>query len=83
MRARVPAMLTAPHIGTAGAVGVVDVDAATGDLIDAEQRREELTVNGIKLAATLPPFPGPRPVPDEFIPKDVPPAAILRLPEDE
>lgn len=80
---RVPTVLTATHIGAVGLVGVMDVDAVTGELIDAENRRAGLIANGVKLAETLPPYPGPRSVPDEFIPKDVPPAAALLLSEDE
>jgi hypothetical protein len=79
---RVPAVLTAVHVGVVGMVGMVDVDAVTGDLVDAEQRREELTAKGIKLAEMLPPYPGPRSAQDEFIPTDVPPAATLLLVEE-
>lgn len=80
---RVPAVLTAVHVGLVGIVGMVDVDAVTGDLIDAERSSEELIAKGIQLAQTIPPYPGPRSVPDEFIPRNVPSAAILQLPEDE
>lgn len=74
---RVPTVLTATHVGVVGVVGTVEVDAVTGDLIDADQRREELTVNGVKLAATLPPYPGPRLISKAFVPGDTPQAALL------
>ncbi len=79
---RVPTVLTATHVGAVGVVGMVEVDAVTGALIDADQRLEELTVNGVRLAATIPPYPGPRSISKAFVPGDVPQAALLMAEEE-
>lgn len=82
-RWRVLAVLTAPHVGVVGIVGAVDVDAATGDLLEGATQKEVIVANAQKLAKTLPPYPGPRETPAEYLATDVPPAPLLVLPETE
>ncbi len=82
-RWRVPAVLTAPHVGAVGAVGAVDVDAATGELLEHETQKEIIVANARKLAKTLPPFPGPRETPAEYLATDAPPAPSLVPPDAE
>lgn len=82
-RWRVPAVLTAPHVGAVGAVGAVDVDAATGELLEHETQKEIIVANARKLAKTLPPFSGPRETPAEYLATDAPPAPSLVPPDAE
>jgi len=52
---RVPVLLTFPGYGTVGAVGAIDVDAGTGELLTTPSLIEEITRNAETLAARLPP----------------------------
>ena len=49
-RWRVPAVLTATHVGTVGVVGAVDVDATTGEMFDLEAQKEHVLTNAAMLA---------------------------------
>gem|GEM_PF-1041513 len=49
---RVPAVLTAPHIGHAGTVGFVDVDVTNGEICN----KKSLLKNAQKLAKRIPPY---------------------------
>lgn len=80
---RVPAVLTAPHVGVVGTVGSVDVDAATGDLLERETQKDVIVTNARKLAKALPPYPGPRETPAEYLATDAPPVPLLTNPETE
>lgn len=80
---RVPASLTATHIGNVGVVGAVDVDVRTGELVDADACRAEMTASALRLAQTLPPYSGPRSVDEQYLPGDIPRAKLLVLPEED
>lgn len=82
-RWRVPAVFTAPHVGAVGQVGAIDVDAISGAVLDPELRKAEIILTATKLAKTLPPYPGPREAPVEYLAKDVPRSPLLILPEEE
>ena len=52
---RVPVLLTFPQHGTVGTVGVIDVDAESGDLLTTPSLIEEITHNAEALVARLSP----------------------------
>ncbi|MCL4868212.1 MAG: hypothetical protein KJ063_04525 [Anaerolineae bacterium] len=80
---RVPAIYSLPHVGQVGTVGFVDVDVQNGELVSLPTLVNDLQEKALELAQHLPPYPGPFTVPETFVPKDVPPAPVLLLPEDE
>ena len=80
---RVPVHFSAPPIGIVGTVGMVDVDVQTGEKINAPLCKSVIEGRAIKLVAKLPPFQGFPAVPEAHIPKHIPRAALLELPEDE
>ncbi len=53
---RFPVYIAFPGSGRVGTVGEVDVDAGTGELLDAPRRQTEMTHRAKKLAENLPPF---------------------------
>lgn len=53
---RVPAVLTATHVGRVGAVGVMDVDVQTGQMNVTTERIAALQQAGIELGKRLPPY---------------------------
>ena len=63
---RVPAILTAPHVGRAGAVGSVDVDVQTGQMNVTPERIAALQQAGIELGKRLPPYQAVRPLPSAY-----------------
>lgn len=67
---RVPAVLTASHVGVVGGVGEIDVDVQTGAMDMALERINELQEKASELGKRMPPYPGPREVPAEYIAKD-------------
>lgn len=80
---RVPVALTASHVGRVGAVGEIDVDAITGDLLNAEIRKAKIEACAVELARTLPPYPGPFTPPPEYLVQDSRPARQLLIAEDD
>lgn len=78
---RVPVYFSAPSVGRVGTVGAVDVDIQTGRLIEKTKYKIEIEHCATKLAAGLPPFK-PLKVASKYIPKDIPPAPKLILPEE-
>ena len=75
---RVPAILTATHIGYAGVAGKVDVDIQTGEMNVADDLRDSIRNGARSVAAKLPPYT-PRSiadVPTESIAKDYQPTII-------
>lgn len=52
---RVPVLLTSPEYGVLGQVGVVDVDAQTGDVLSDAQTLRELIERGRQLVGPTPP----------------------------
>jgi len=66
-------------------IGVVNVDATTGEMLDLDNAKKAITEHiEKKIVPYLPPFkPRTREsIPDKFIPKDIPPAPMLKIPED-
>lgn len=53
---RVPAVLTAPHVGSVGVVGDVDVDVETGEIHMTEAHRAALLTELGHLAQRVPPY---------------------------
>jgi len=81
---RVPAIFTSPQVGTVGTVGYVDVDVRTAQANNTAECGEQFMQCAKALAAKLPPYqPGRMKVSDEFIPKHIPRAELLQLPNDE
>ncbi|MFN8493047.1 MAG: hypothetical protein U0350_35920 [Caldilineaceae bacterium] len=78
---RMPVYFSAPSAGRVGAVGAVDVDIQTGKLVDIVKAKMAIEHCATKLAAGLPPFK-PLKVASKYIPKDIPPAPKLILPEE-
>lgn len=78
---RVPIYFSAPGSGRVGVVGEVDIDIQTGGLLDTANHKIEIERCANKLAAGLPPFT-PLKASSKYIPKDVPPAPKLILPEE-
>jgi hypothetical protein len=79
---RVPVWLGVLRYGRLGVVGAVDVDVQTGEMHHLSGRKAEIERCAHQLAKSLPPFQPFEHVPDEFIPKDVPPAPRLILIEE-
>jgi hypothetical protein len=67
---RVPAVLTASHVGEVGVVGEIDVDVQTGAMDITPERIHELQGKAIELGKKMPPYPGPREVPVEYLAKN-------------
>jgi hypothetical protein len=78
---RVPAYFSAPGVGRVGVVGTVDVDIKSGNIIDPAKCKLEIEREASKLASHLLPFT-PFKVPPQYIPKHIPPASKLILPEE-
>jgi hypothetical protein len=53
---RVPAVLTAAHIGHVGEVGTVDVHVATEEMLINDTLKESILQKAMELAKTLPPY---------------------------
>lgn len=80
---RVPAHIGFPGVGRAGFVGMVDVDAEIGELINASERKAEIERRAEAIASQLPPRQPRSSLPPEFIPQHIPVASKLILPVDE
>ncbi len=64
-------------------IGVVNVDAGTGEMLDLENAKQAIIEHiEKKIVPYLPPFKLKQ-MPAEFIPKDIPPAPLLVVPEDK
>lgn len=53
---RIPALLTAPHVGTVGVAGDVDVDVQTGEIHMTEAQKAALLTALSQLAQRVPPY---------------------------
>jgi hypothetical protein len=61
------------------------VDASTGEMLDLENAKQAITEHiEKKIVPYLPPFKprGRESIPEQFIPKDIPPAPMLVVPAD-
>ena len=64
-------------------IGTVNVDASTGEMLDLENAKQAIIEHiEKKIVPYLPPFKLKQ-MPAEFIPKDIPPAPLLVVPEDK
>ncbi len=66
-------------------IGIVNMDATTGEMLDLENTKQAITEYiEKKIVPYLPPFQprGREAVPGQFIPTDIPPAPMLVVPED-
>ena len=73
---RVPAILTAPHVGRVGEVGVVHVDVQTGEMDNTPECVSELQQRGLELSKTLPPYKPRGEAPAEYLIKDMQPTHL-------
>ena len=78
---RVPAWIGFPHTGRAGVVGVVDVDVTTGAMNNTSEYKAEIERRAEELAARQPPYQPKGEVPEELLPKHIPPAPKLTITE--
>jgi len=69
---RVPAVLTASHIGEVGVVGEIDVDVQNGEMDNTPARMAKLQACAIELGEKIPPYM-PRTVSPEYLAKDFQP----------
>ena len=67
---RVPAVFTAPHVGSVGIVGTVEVDVQTGQMNNSIECKVLIEHCAQELAASLPPYPARREVPTQYWAKD-------------
>lgn len=67
---RVPAVFTAPHVGSVGVVGTVEVDVQTGEMNNTPECKALIERCAQELAARLPPYPARREVPAQYWAKD-------------
>ena len=80
---RVPVHFSAPPVGIVGTVGMVDVDVQTGEKINTPFCKSAIENRATELVTKLPPFQLFQAVPEACIPKHIPHATLLELPEDE
>ncbi len=73
---RVPAILTATHLGDVGDVGHVDIDVETGSLADRAQCKAVILRNAKNLAAIMPPYTPRQDLPTEQLVLDVKPTRM-------
>jgi hypothetical protein len=69
---RVPAVLTASHVGEVGVVGEIDVDVQNGEMDNTPARMAKLQACAIELGKKIPPYT-PRTVSPEYLAKDFQP----------
>ena len=79
---RVPAILTAAHVGSVGIAGTVDVDVQSGRMNNTPECKEQITKHALEMAGKLPPYQPSQTVPEEFIPKHLPRPPMLQLVEE-
>ena len=77
---RVPAVLTAPHVGHVGMAGAVDVDVQTGNLNTSPILKEQILRGARELAADLPAYSprSSRDVPAEYVAERIQMAQVER-----
>lgn len=70
---RVPAILTASHVGHVGAAGYVDVDVETGELQNAAECQQAILAECQELAKRVPPYTPRTDMSDEWLAKNTQP----------
>lgn len=78
---RVPAILTASHVGHVGAAGYVDVDVETGELQNAAECQQAILAECQELAKRVPPYTPRTDMPDDWLAKDIQPTQEPGQPE--
>jgi hypothetical protein len=76
---RVPPWIGFPRQGRMGTVGTVDVDAATGEIVDRSASQVKIEQQARQLAALLPPYQPRRNIPPEVLATHVSPAPVAPL----
>jgi len=66
---RVPVHLSAPQMGIVGQVGAIDVDAISGELLNATEQKTIIEQQAQTLVRTLPPFQPQFTVPNAYQPR--------------
>lgn len=64
---RVPAILTATHLGDVGEAGYVDIAVESGEMLDSEQRATEILNGAGALVASMPPYTPSSDTPAAFL----------------
>lgn len=70
---RIPVILTAPHVGPVGEIGVMHVNVQTGEMDNTPEQLAKLQQRGLELSRWLPPYKSHREAPDEYVVKDLQP----------
>lgn len=73
---RVPAILTAAHVGEVGIVGTVDVDADSGAIDDLAAQKAAILKTAKILAQKLPPYQPRTQTPPQYLAKDIEPTIV-------
>ncbi len=73
---RVPAILTATHLGEVGAAGTVDVDVQTGEMDSSPLCKERILQGASALADKLPPYQPHEAIPDEYMATPIQPVVV-------
>ncbi len=78
---RVPAILTASHVGEVGVVGEIDVDVQTGTMDITVGHIAELQALAIELGKKVPPYTARGSVPPAYLAKDFSPTRPKPTPD--
>lgn len=73
---RVPAILTAAHVGYVGVVGTVEVDAQSGEMANTPAQKDAILQEAGVLADRLPPYQPRTTVPPQYFAKDIEPTIV-------
>lgn len=77
---RVPAVLTAPHVGHVGPAGVVDVDVETGEIQDVAACKKTIRQGIQALATQVPPYAAHTELAKEWLAKERQPTSAAGRP---
>lgn len=78
---RATAWISFPHTGRAGQVGTIDVDVTSGAMTNTPECEADIIRQAEAVAARQPPY-RTREVPEEYIPRHIPPAPKLYIQDD-
>lgn len=70
---RVPAVLTASHVGEVGVVGEIDVDVQNGEMDNTQKRIAEIEACCTELYKKMPPYTPRGEIPPQYLAKDLQP----------
>ena len=80
---RVPAHFSTPQTGIVGIVGMIDIDVQTGKMENTTACKAAIEERAQALASRLPPYQPLSAIAEKYIPKHLPSAPRLELPDDE